>query len=207
MKREDNNALSRALILDAAMREFSARGYEGASLNTAWAEKGISKGVIYYHFKDKDEIYLLCVKRCFEALTAHLQATAAILTGTPETRLEVYFDARARFFADKPLYLGIFCDAVVRSPAALATAVADCRRDFDALNIAVLTDLLHSAKLRAGMRVETIVEDFRVYMDFFNLRFKTEWERGCAPEQALRVHEEQCHRQLRILLYGVVTSC
>lgn len=203
MKREDKNALSRTRILDAAMCEFSARGYEGASLNTAWAEKGLSKGVIYHHFKDKDEIYLLCVKECFAALTAYLQATAATLSGTPEARLEAYFDSRARFFAENPVYLGIFCDAVFQPPAALADAIAGYRRDFDALNVSVLADLLRSAPLRAGLSVETIVEDFRLYMDFFNLRFRTEWNGGRDPESVLKEHEAGCHRQLDVLLHGV----
>ena len=203
MKREDKNALSRMRILNAAMCEFSQRGYGGASLNTAWAEKGISKGVIYHYFKDKDEIYLLCVKQCFEALTAYLRKTASALTGTPAKRLETYFDARMCFFAENPLYLGIFCDAMFQPPAALTGAIAVCRRDFDALNISVLTELLHTAPLREGLSVEAIVEDFRGYVDFFNLRFKTEWKRGLSPENVLKEHEERCHRQLDILLHGV----
>ena len=50
MKREEKSALSRQRILDAATEEFSQKGYEGASLNTVWAKKGISKGIIYHHF-------------------------------------------------------------------------------------------------------------------------------------------------------------
>lgn len=46
MKREEKSALSRQRILEAAMEEFSLKGYEGASLNAVWAEKGISKGII-----------------------------------------------------------------------------------------------------------------------------------------------------------------
>ena len=65
MKREEKSALARQRILDAAGEEFARKGYEGASLNTVWAEKGISKGIIYHHFRDKKELYLLCVEDCF----------------------------------------------------------------------------------------------------------------------------------------------
>lgn len=204
MKREDRNALSRMRILEAAMSEFSAMGYEGASLNTVWAEKGISKGIIYHYFKDKDEIYLHCVKQCFDELTAYLTEKAKALTGTPTHQLEMYFDARARFFSENPLYLGIFCDAVFQPPVMLEAAIADCRRDFDSLNLSVLTTLLCTAPLRDEVSVDTIVEDFKSYMDFFNWRFKTEWKRGIMPEDALKEHEELCHRQIDILLHGVL---
>ena len=54
MKREEKNALSRQRILEAALREFSEKGYAAASLNTVCAENGISKGIIYHYFADKE---------------------------------------------------------------------------------------------------------------------------------------------------------
>ncbi|MCI6966783.1 TetR/AcrR family transcriptional regulator [bacterium] len=204
MKREEKNALSRQRILDAAMREFSEKGYESASLNTVCQEYGISKGIIYHYFKDKDALYLLCAEKCFSAVTAYLQETAKQLSGTVEQRLQAYFDTRLRFFADNPLYLGIFADAAFNPPAALSAEIAECRREFDALNISVLTELLNSRPLREGLSVTAIVEDFRIYMDFFNLRFKASFGGKCPLETALKEHEERCHRQLDILLHGVL---
>lgn len=219
MKREEKNTLSRQRILDAALQEFSARGYEGMSLNTVCAEYGISKGIIYHHFKDKDELYLRCVAECFDALTAYLQEAASELAGPAEQRLRGYFDARIRFFAENPLYLGIFADVAWHPPAAIADRIAECRKEFDALNISVLTELLNGRTLRKGLSVPAIVEDFRSYMDFFNMRFKADFSyqtsqrEGSAEapscekysaEALLRKHEERCHRQLDILLYGVM---
>ena len=204
MNRKDKTELSRQRILETALQEFSERGYEGAALNTAWAEKGISKGSIYHHFKDKDEIYLLCVEQCFDALTAYLGERVKALVGTAEERLKGYFDARICFFAENPLYLGIFSDAAFQPPQALGGEIAQCRMAFDALNISVLTELLNSEPLRAGLSVTAIVEDFRVYMDFFNLRFKTAVGEARSAESLLREHEERCHRQLDVLLHGVL---
>ncbi len=203
MKREDKNALSQQRILSAAFEEFSEKGYEGASLNTVWAENGLSKGIIYHYFKDKDEIYLLCVKKCFEELTAALSKAAEMLAGTPAEKLTAYFDARTCFFAENPRYLGIFCDALFHPPAALAAAIEEHRQEFDALNISVLTGLLSAAPLRKNLSVEAIAEDFRMYIDFFNLHFKTGLDSSLPPECVLKEHEKRCHRQIGILLYGV----
>ena len=46
MEQKTRSALTRQRILDAAMAEFSSKGYEGASLNAACAENGFSKGVV-----------------------------------------------------------------------------------------------------------------------------------------------------------------
>lgn len=52
----------RARILGAACAEFSARGYEEASLNAIIEQAGISKGVLYYYFNDKTDLYLAAVQ-------------------------------------------------------------------------------------------------------------------------------------------------
>jgi TetR/AcrR family transcriptional regulator len=204
MKREEKSAQARERILEAAMREFSARGYDGASLNTACQENGISKGIVYHHFKDKNALYLRCVQSCFDALTAYLKDALSASHRSMVEKLQDYFDARLRFFAQNPLYLGIFADVVFRPPADLGVQITSCRKDFDTLSLSVLTDLLRGAPLREGFTVESTVEEFRLYMDFFNMRFKTALNQGRPPEIVLKEHEERCHRQLDILLYGVM---
>ena len=123
MKREEKSAVSRQRILTAAMEEISRKGYEGASLSTLCAEKEISKGLIYHYFSGKDELYLLCVEQCFDAFTACLTQAAEALHGPAREKLGDYFDARLRFFAENPLYPGIFADAVFNTPPALAESV------------------------------------------------------------------------------------
>lgn len=204
MNREEKNALARRHILDAAMGEFSARGYEGASLNTAYAENGISKGIIYHHFKDKNEIYLLCVRECFDNLTTYLKQVAGSFSGTMEEGLEQYFSARLHFFAEHPLYLGLFADAAFRPPQALAAEIAECRREFDGWNITILTGLLEGSRLRPELSARSIAEEFRMYMDFFNSRFQDATSQGGSPEYILKEHEERCRRQINILLHGVL---
>lgn len=204
MKREEKNALSRQRILEAALEEFSCKGYDGASLNTVWTKKGISKGIIYHYFKDKDELYLLCVEACFDALTEYLKTVSVTLSGPARKQLQEYFDARLSFFSVYPLYLGIFADAVFRPPAQLLPEITVRRKAFDELNISVLTKLLRSENLRAGLSVDTVVEDFRIYMDYFNMRFQMDFSAEDSLKDILDKHEERCHQQLDILLYGVL---
>ena len=204
MKREEKNALSRQRILDAALKEFSEKGYSGASLNTACAENNISKGIVYHYFKDKDELYLLCVAECFEALTENMKTIQENKSATIEQLLSDYFDARLRFFAENPLYLGIFLDVVLNPPTNLTAQLAKTRRSFDILNVSAMAAMLTMAPLRKGLSVAVVTEDFRIYMDFLNARFRAALTGAVTPEQALREHEERSRRQLSILLHGML---
>ncbi len=54
-------------LLSAALDEFTNFDYERASLNTIIKSSGISKGVFYYHFENKEALYLTLLKTCTDA--------------------------------------------------------------------------------------------------------------------------------------------
>jgi len=45
-------------LIEAAFDEFTSKSYENASLNAIIKNAGISKGTFYYHFQDKQALYL-----------------------------------------------------------------------------------------------------------------------------------------------------
>ena len=49
-------------LLEAAINEFTQKNYKNASLNTIIKSAGISKGTFYYHFPDKEALYLLLLE-------------------------------------------------------------------------------------------------------------------------------------------------
>jgi AcrR family transcriptional regulator len=75
MKREEKNQLTRRKVLESALAEFAEKGYDAASMNNLCMAGGVSKGIVYHYFTDKDELYLACISECFTMLR---QATGAI---------------------------------------------------------------------------------------------------------------------------------
>lgn len=53
-------------LLEAALNEFASKNYADASLNSIIKNAGISKGTFYYHFKDKQELYIYLLKSSVE---------------------------------------------------------------------------------------------------------------------------------------------
>jgi TetR/AcrR family transcriptional regulator len=48
-------------LFEAALDEFIDRGYEQASINTILQKAGMSKGQFYYHFQNKEGLYLALI--------------------------------------------------------------------------------------------------------------------------------------------------
>jgi len=49
-------------LIEAALDEFTKRSYDDASLNSIIKSAGISKGTFYYHFENKESLYLYLLK-------------------------------------------------------------------------------------------------------------------------------------------------
>ena len=199
MNRNEKNIITRRKILNSALCEFGEKSYAEASLNTICNEGNISKGIIYHYFKDKDELYLACIKECYNALTDYL-AHVNITNISIEQGLSNYFDARIDFFSKHPFYLGVFCSAVMTPPAHLLPAIEKITAEFDTQTTCALTTLLQSVTLCSGITVEEVVTVFREYQDFINTRFQMKK----FGESTLKEHEIRCRRSLQILLYGVI---
>lgn len=197
MKREEKNRLSRQKIIDSARREFAEKGYGLGSINTICAQGDLSKGILYHHFKDKDELYLLCVSECFEGLTQALRACREQLSGAPADALNQVFSVRLAYFSAHPEHQKLFCEAVISPPEALAARIQAIKASFDRVNEEILTDLLSREALRAEYTLEEVIQSFREYQDFVNARMRGTPK--SAPER-----EQICQRALRILLYGVI---
>lgn len=57
---------TRAAILQAALEEFSERGFDGASTRDIAAKAGVHHALIKYHFNSKDELWRSAVTFLFE---------------------------------------------------------------------------------------------------------------------------------------------
>ena len=58
MKKDLKTEITKEKILKAATEEFSLYGFDGATVNQICQKHGISKGLIYHNFENKEELYL-----------------------------------------------------------------------------------------------------------------------------------------------------
>src|SRR5262252_7524472 len=53
---------SRKQLMTAAIDSFARLGYQGTSIDRIAREAGVTKGAVYYHFRDKEELLFEAVK-------------------------------------------------------------------------------------------------------------------------------------------------
>lgn len=105
-------------ITEAAITEFSEKGYTGASINALVENIGIAKGSIFQYFGDKKGLFLFIFNKSTERVKERLRVIRDQTTNdTLFSRLEKTLNAGVSFIQDHPLiyklYMKVLYDAKI----------------------------------------------------------------------------------------------
>ena len=115
-------------LVAASVEVFSAKGFDGASMEDLSRHLGISKSAIYHHVTSKDELLGLALNRALDALDRVVQDSRALPSG-PRDQLEHLLRASVDvLFAERP-YVALLLR--VRGNTEVERAAMTRRREFD----------------------------------------------------------------------------
>jgi AcrR family transcriptional regulator len=90
--------------MDVALDCFIRKGYEGTSMECVAAAAGVSKPVIYTHFRSKDELYTDVLKRQQERFARAIQESVGskFPAEDPEMTIRTIYETMFRHVASEP---------------------------------------------------------------------------------------------------------
>lgn len=196
MKKEEKTEITRAKIYAAAINEFGTNGYAAGSINNI-CKTGINKGLIYHNFKDKDELYLECVRRSCGALVRYIAENNA------GNGFVDYMNARAAYFKEHEQEAYIFLEARTNPPVHLINQIRDIFSEIDELNMAVCERELSGHELRNGVSKEDALNYFSGIQRIYNIGFAGSLNGQMSHHEQLALHEMNIHKIFDLMLYGV----
>lgn len=203
MKQKEKNKISKDKILNAAIVEFGTKNYENASLNNICNDNNISKGLIYHYYKNKDDLFLSCVKYCFDEFVGYIQSEESDKNDF-QNIMQKYLDLRYRFFRENIYLSHIFFNAVLQPPMHLKKEIKILRENFDNLNISNYRFALSKITLREGITEEEAIEYFLIFQEMFNGYFESKTYDDCELNGLIKSHEIKLEKVLNIMLYGII---
>jgi len=94
---------SYAQLFQAAVAEFSERGYDGARVDRIAAEAGVNKAMLYYHFTSKQGLYQEVIRDMVRAVGTRVRAIADG-PGTAQARLDAWVEAVVEEASARPWF-------------------------------------------------------------------------------------------------------
>jgi AcrR family transcriptional regulator len=102
---------SKQNILDKAVDVFVKQGLANTKVSDLSQAAGISQGLLYRYFTDKDDIFITLLERAINGVTDYAQ-TAAKYTGTPLEKLYCLTEKILKGMAEEPVYFQLFAQAI-----------------------------------------------------------------------------------------------
>ena len=157
MKQQERQKKSKEKILQAAITEFSASGYDKVTMENICTRHGISKGMMYHYYSGKDELFLLCVQNMYQMMQQYLEENMAELEKKDALHaLKEFWMLRESFFGEHPPFKNIFENALLRTPPHLFEKIEEIRGPIEALNRQFLHRTIGKIELRENLKKENV---------------------------------------------------
>ncbi|GAA1706380.1 TetR/AcrR family transcriptional regulator [Fodinicola feengrottensis] len=140
----------RAQMVQCAVEEIAENGYPAASLAAIARRAGVSRGVISYHFADKDDLVEQVIADFYRLGAAFIGERLKGLTGV-RAIVRAFIEANVEFFAAYPVHVRASRDIVLTYRTA-AGARIDQRRPEAAQGRAALLDLFAQGQASGDLR-------------------------------------------------------
>jgi len=160
-------------LLDSALDEFTRNNYESASLNTIIKNAGVSKGSFYYHFGNKENLYIYLLEHAFkqkwEFIRERNRQEPDLLTGKDffeKIRIQARFGAEfARAFPQYHRLAVMFSNE--KGKEIHATGLKALKSGSES----IMHEMIHSAVAEGSLRAD-FPEDFILkVLDFLLTHF------------------------------------
>lgn len=194
MKKTLKTEMTKRKILDAAVEEFGIYGYDGATVNQICQKHGISKGLIYHNFENKDALYLACVEEAVNAFIAFMGDKNFT------SDFSFYMQERYSFFEKNPCYSRLIFDFLLTDNKAFEEKIKRVKDKYDDFNRGIYLSAIDSIKLRKGVTCEDALNYYTLLQNMLNSYLST---CKAGAENVIENHEKALETILDFVLYGI----
>ena len=97
---------TRQRILDVAIQEFSAKGYDGARVDDIMRLAKVSKNLIYHYFGSKEKLFIAVLEQAYQGMHGH-HMTWPLDVSSPVDGIRKLVRSTFKYWRDSPEFIGL----------------------------------------------------------------------------------------------------
>lgn len=197
MKKDLKTEITKEKIMKAATEEFALYGFDGATVNQICQKHGISKGLIYHNFENKEELYLRCVQNAAEEFIAFMSRREF------GTDFQLYMKERYAFFEAHPDYRRLIFAVVLTDDEVFSSKIKQVKSVFDDFNKKVYLNVIDHINLRKGISKQDVLEYYSLFQNVLNGYLIGGESSENSFDSVFFNHEKSLEKILDFILYGI----
>lgn len=148
-------------ILEAGISEFADKGLRDASMSAIAKRAGISVGVLYKYYKNKDDFWSACIRHCISELDCFLHEIRA-QEKKPLQYAEALISSAQQFSRQHKDYIRLYFEATRTADCEQAALLA---REIEGMSARLYTEIVQRAQAAGNVRRDLDPRLFAFFMD------------------------------------------
>ncbi|KKB72517.1 MULTISPECIES: TetR/AcrR family transcriptional regulator [Bacillus] len=191
-------------IFDACLAVFARRGYSKTSTGMLAEAAGVSKALIFHHFKSKKDLYLSLLDYCIDKVKTYLSIDDLLQCGDFFEAKEKASLAKIEFFKKHPDAYKLTMETFRTPPSELKEEIAEMYGEQFAIRDRLWRELFAKVPLREGVDREEAFELIMLANEHFERKFLSEIaeDREFDEDYNRRLLDER-NRFLNMIRFGI----
>lgn len=155
----------RKRIINACIEEFANKGYDNASTNSIVEKANISKGLLFYYFGNKKNLFLYTFDYCIEYLLNKYFNEMNYKTEDLFERLIWLSLQKMKMICEEPLMVKMLSTAIINMPKALDKELSQRYNELYTKNISSILKNIDTSKFRKDIETKKAIEFIMLCID------------------------------------------
>ncbi|WP_297427239.1 TetR/AcrR family transcriptional regulator [Clostridium sp.] len=192
-------------ILDAAIEEFAANGYDKASTNSIVKKADISKGILFHYFGSKKNLFLYIFDYCINNLIEKYYNLKDI---DPEDIFERFIRMgirKMKVIQEEPLMNELVFSAISNMPESLKEELTERYNNYISKYLPEAFQNIDTSKFRKEIDQQKAIELIMICMDGLSNKYLQKYKNVSMDEIFNNYEEitEDFYKYLEILKFGI----
>lgn len=154
MTREEQSSNMRKKIIKSAIMLYGKKGYNGTTIEEISKNIGVSKGIIYHYFNNKDDLYLVCVDNLVADFLDYLENEFNGGNGFDFKTAKTAHEIKDEFLSRHSEYTNFFNDIIFNKPEHLKEEMKKRKKPIIEMNSKIHALMLSDIKFGKGVELE-----------------------------------------------------
>lgn len=155
-------------ILEAAIHEFAAKGYEQASTNQIAKQAKTSKGLVFHYFESKEKLYDACIRYAIHFTMKELDYENWPRTNRMIDDLRDYCERELSFLKKYSDIYPLLAGAIANPPDKLAGKMGELFGRMTALSQQYFADMIDRLNLKEDVDRSVLQAVVQSHLEYYN---------------------------------------
>lgn len=145
-------------IIEVSVKEFAEKGYDKASTNTIVKESGISKGLLFYYFENKKNLYLYLVDYCLDFVMKRFEKSIEVMSSDFFKRIMEFGLMKIEIANEHPYIYDIVFEAFINIPEPVKIEMEEKYAEISKKTMPIVMSNIDYSMFRCDIDVNKAIE-------------------------------------------------